>query len=126
MCAQLRPVFVFQRTLLAALLAVSYELLEHEVVFNYTLCVCAQLRPVFVFQRTLLAALLAVGHELLEYEVLVAQVHVELLHAVCQVRQSCLTDYTCVCVMCCLRGEGLQAGAAACGVPGAPILFDQL
>jgi len=22
----------------------------------------------------------------------------ELLHAVCQVRQSCLTDYTCVCV----------------------------
>jgi len=28
--------------------------------------------------------------------------------------------------MWCLRGEGVQAGAAACGVPGAPILFDQL
>lgn len=67
-----------------------------------------------------IAALLAVGHELVEYEVLVAQVHVELLHAVCQVRVCvciiclCLCVHVCVCVLAQVHVELLRAVCQVC------------
>lgn len=45
-----------------------------------------QIEETIVFALDMIhAALLAVGHDIVHYEVLVAQVHIELLHAICQV-----------------------------------------